>query len=146
MLRPLESLVAAIRADTGVGRTVLVPVPTTLQRARDRGYNQAARLAADLALGSGRVQRDLLVRTHGDRTSQTGLDPAHRRANVEGAFSVTPGAGPMARGTICILVDDVLTTGATAQSAARVLIEAGAEAVGLVTYARALPEGAGIGR
>ena len=123
-----------------------MPVPTTPERERERGYNQAARLADLLAARSGWIQRNLLVRTKGDRTSQTRLDPAHRRANVDGVFSAEVQAEAMCRGRVCILVDDVLTTGATAESAARVLTDAGALRVGLVSYARALPEGARIGR
>lgn len=117
----------------------IVPVPTTARRERDRGYNQAAVLADALSRACRMPRRDLLVRSRGG-DSQTSLDPARRQANVEGSFSLAPGEGGVCRGADLLLVDDVLTTGATATSAARTLRRAGATRVGLVTYARALPE------
>jgi ComF family protein len=111
---------------------VLVSVPTTRRRLRERGYNQAQLLADELAQASSRVTRPLLRRITGNRT-QTALQPAARAANVAGAFEV---AG-FAAGAHVILVDDVLTTGATAVECARVLAAAGACCVRLTTFARA---------
>jgi len=116
---------------------IVVPVPTTRKRRRARGYNQAALIARAFARHTGRRMAELLVRNPG-RGSQTTLQPAARRANVAGAFHATHGGEQSIRGAHVILVDDVLTTGATAVECSRVLVEAGARCVSLVTFARAL--------
>lgn len=116
---------------------IVVPVPTTRQRARARGYNQAALIAHGFAQHTGRCVLPLLLRdTAGG--SQTTLQPAARRANVAGAFHAAHDAESRVRDAHVILVDDVLTTGATAVECSRVLVEAGARCVSLVTFARAL--------
>lgn len=119
---------------------VVVPVPTSAARLRERGYNQAALLAAAFARQTGRaLDPELLVRFRGSST-QTSLHPSERRANVAGAFTVCPGGGARARGRHLLLVDDVWTTGATAVACAAALVAAGARTVSVVTFARALPE------
>jgi ComF family protein len=117
---------------------LVVPVPTTPGRLRVRGYNQARLLAEEVAHRSGMTLVDALERRDGGR-SQVALHPDERRANVEGAFSVRPEARSLIRNASLILVDDVLTTGATASAAARSLGEGGAAAIRLLTFARALP-------
>lgn len=115
---------------------VIVPVPTTAERLRSRGYNQAELLARRVARVC-RLRLEVgLVRT-GARASQTALTPHERRENVRGAFRPAPGAHRI-RGARVVLVDDVLTTGATASEAASTLVEMGAASVTLATYARAL--------
>jgi len=113
------------------------PVPTTSARVRQRGYNQAGLLAAALARATGRACTDTLARTRASG-SQTALQPAARRANVAGAFAVTAGGAERVSGAHIILVDDVLTTGATAAECARALESAGVCCIRLVTFARAL--------
>src|SRR5690606_18920617 len=107
-------------------------VPTTERRRRERGYNQAEALAAAYARTTGRTSLQLLRRTSGSRT-QTTLQPAARRANVAGAFAAVVDAS----GMHVILVDDVLTTGATAAECAGTLAAAGACCIRLITFARA---------
>jgi len=118
---------------------ILVPVPLSARRLRSRGYNQAALLAAALARRwSLPVREDLLTRPL-QRGSQTALTPQERMANVRAAFAAGRG-GP--RGTEqpqLVLVDDVLTTGATVCAAAAALGTAGWRWLGAVTFARALP-------
>jgi len=115
----------------------LVPVPTTPSRERERGYNQAGVLARALSELTGRPVLDALVRREGGGT-QVSLHPAERRANVLEAFTLEAGSGAELAGREVVLVDDVLTTGATATAAAEVLAEGGAARVGVVTFARAL--------
>jgi ComF family protein len=114
------------------GPVVLAAVPTTARRLRHRGYNQARLLADALGCSTGHPVADLLARVSGERT-QTTLQPAARAANVAGAFQA---ARPV-DGAHVVLVDDVLTTGATAAECARALAAAGACCTGLVTFARA---------
>ncbi len=132
--RVAEPLALAMRGLVTDRDAVLVPVPLSPRRARKRGYNQAERLARALGGITGvRVQPETLIRTRHTST-QTALSPEERRANIAGAFSARPLGGRRA-----ILVDDVLTTGATLCEAARALAEAGAGSVEAITFARAKP-------
>jgi ComF family protein len=118
---------------------LVVPVPVSAVRLRERGYNQAALIAAELALVTRRVNvPDLLVRIR-TTESQTALHPDERRANVSGAFSIrTDGADRLANRHV-LLIDDVWTTGATALACSETLLNAGARAVSILTFARAVP-------
>lgn len=118
---------------------LIVPIPTTPGRLRDRGFNPAQRLAQALA---DRVQLPLhqaLCRPR-EAPRQVGLPPDQRSANVREAFSPAPGFSPSLRDKKVILVDDVLTTGATAIEAARTLGSMGVSSVLILTFARALPQ------
>jgi ComF family protein len=133
LARPLAALVLAQWGDrlaAGVGG--LVPVPLTSAREQERGYNQAALLAeavaAQLAV---RVRPRWLARVRAT-LPQSDLGAAERRANVRGAFA----ADRAAAGHHVVVVDDVLTTGATAAECARALRVAGAAQVGVLTVAR----------
>jgi ComF family protein len=116
------------------GAAVLVPVPLHPRRRRARGFNQSELLARELGRRSGiAVAAAALVRRQ-DTPPQTGLSAAARRANVRGAFAVRHRS--QVSGRAVVLVDDVLTTGATAAACAQVLRAAGAREVRLLTAAR----------
>jgi len=112
----------------------IVPVPLHPARLAERGFNQAELLAAPCAQRWARpLLTRALVRTRATRP-QTDLDAAGRRQNVAGAFAVARPAE--VAGRRLLLVDDVLTTGATAWAAARALRHSGAAAVGVLVLAR----------
>lgn len=139
LAEPLGALMARLELPRDVAEEarIVVPVPTTATRLRERGYNQAERLAAAYANLTGRPLRPLLTRA-GAASTQTVLQPAARGANVAGAFRVAEGGARQVDGEHILLVDDVLTTGATATECARTLVDAGARCVSLITFARAL--------
>ncbi len=122
------------------GADLLVPVPLHWTRLFLRRYNQAALLAqAVRAAGGPDVAADWLVRRR--RTpSQGHLGPAARERNVRGAFMMR--ARRSVAGKRVVIVDDVMTTGATVEECARVLKRAGAVSIGVLTLARALRTGA----
>ncbi|MBX6330654.1 MAG: ComF family protein [Gemmatimonadaceae bacterium] len=118
-------------------RAALVPVPLAPVRERERGYNQSALLAH--ALGARwhlPVWPRCLERTRAT-VSQTRLTPDQRRHNVSGAFRAAPGTAPRLRGAHIVLVDDVITTGATLVACATTLFDAGARIISIVTFGRA---------
>ncbi len=121
------------------GVDLLVPVPLHWTRLFARRYNQAGLLAHAIhAAGGPPVAPDWLVRRR--RTpSQGRLGPSARARNVQGAFALRPGRE--VKGKRLVIVDDVLTTGATVEECARVLRRAGAAFVGVLTLARALRAG-----
>lgn len=113
---------------------VLVPVPLHWRRLWRRGFNQSALLAQEIARQTGaRLAIDALQRVRPTATSQ-GLGRAARARNVRGAFKIRD-RNPIS-GSNVVLVDDVLTTGATAEACARLLRRAGAARVDVLTFAR----------
>lgn len=134
----MAASMAALDLPRVEGRRVVVPVPTTARRVAERGYSQAELIARGLAARAGLPLRAALERRSA-RRSQTALTPEERRENVRGAFRAVAGAERTLTGAHVLLVDDVLTTGATAGEAASALAAAGAASVVLVAFARALP-------
>ena len=114
----------------------VVPVPLHPLRLMSRRFNQAAEIARPLAASSGLAfLPDALVRqTH--TTSQGGKSLRGRRLNVKKAFAVTEAGRRQIKGRRILLIDDVLTTGATAEACARALLDGGARAVDLAVIAR----------
>jgi ComF family protein len=128
---PMARAGAALLADP---KAILAPVPLHRWRLFGRTYNQAALLAQAIAALAGRtVAVDLLERVRAT-PSQQGLDRAERARNMRKAFRVRR---PLAGETI-VLVDDVLTTGATAAACTQALKKAGAGPVHVLTAARVL--------
>lgn len=115
---------------------VIVPVPLHSLKKREREFNQAERLAHCLGRATGiPVNARLLERVEYTRT-QTRLDRPERAANVRRAFAMRPGA--TLRGGRVLVVDDVMTTGATTSACAKILRAAGADEVVVMTVARGL--------
>jgi ComF family protein len=117
----------------------LVPIPTSPRRIRQRGYNQAEVLARALAERSGRSCWNVLGRRGGEGT-QVALHLEERRANVQDAFYLLSEALGRVSARPVVLVDDVLTTGATARAGVQALQEAGATGVWVAVFARTLPD------
>jgi ComF family protein len=139
--RLLATAVEPISEDVPQGMLV-VPVPLHGKRMKQRGFNQARRLASEaisvLARRHPLWKLELSARTlvrQRSTQSQAGLSPHKRRQNLRGAFFVSDVAG--VQGRHILLVDDIFTTGATARACSRMLMEAGAASVYVATLARA---------
>ncbi len=117
---------------------LLVPVPLHPSRLWRRRFNQAAMLTKSLGRAVG-VQSDPFMLTRTKRTkSQVGLTAKRRARNVAGAFSVDESRAELIGGRVVVLLDDVITTGATANACARVLRRAGARSVDVLALARSV--------
>lgn len=134
LARPLGERLATLLEKAGPV-DLIVPVPLDRRRRRSRGFNQAELLAAELSrLTRIRLDARVLRRRRATET-QTGLTHRQRRDNVQGAFEVR--RLQAVAGKSIALVDDVITTGATAGACARVLKRAGAAQVVVLALARA---------
>jgi len=133
LARPLADLVLEqCGADLAADVDALVPVPLGQARERERGFNQARLIAERLAASLDRhVKSGWLTRVR-PTASQSDLGAEERRANVRGAFVASADVA----GRHVVVVDDVLTTGATAAECCRALRQAGARAVGVLSVAR----------
>jgi ComF family protein len=145
---PLGEAIARRWARASAGGDVLVPVPVHVERARRRGYDQAELIARVAARVLGLPSAPILERVR-STIAQFDLDRATRATNVQGAFQLRPppaalaSQGPVAlrsttslAGRWIVLVDDVVTTGATLSACAESLLAAGAIGVSAITVAR----------
>lgn len=120
---------------------LIVPVPLHRARLWSRRFNQAAALAAVIARQS-RLPAAPTALARVKRTrQQVGLTRAQRAQNLQGAFRVPEAMRPQIEGRRILLVDDVLTTGSTANAAARALLRAGAREIDVLTFARVVTDG-----
>ncbi len=112
---------------------LVVPIPLSQPRLRWRGFNQAQLLAQ--ALSPRKTHSELLLRIR-DTATQSNLPRAQRLRNVAGAFAMQPLLAPAVRGMRVLLVDDVMTSGASLHAAAQTLLQAGVAQVGALVVAR----------
>ncbi|WP_371815532.1 ComF family protein [Erythrobacter sp. JK5] len=136
LARLLGRLMASRLPDGGAEPPVLVPVPLHRWRLLGRGFNQSVLLAGELERhGKGKVLVDALVRKK--RTpSLGGLGRAQRESVLRGAIDVKTGRRERVAGKDVILVDDVLTSGATSDACVAALLDAGAASVRIACFAR----------
>jgi ComF family protein len=143
--RPLGRMLAQAIAQLAAqapAEMLVIPVPLHRSRLAQRGFNQSRSLAAEALRFLRRshpqwrltMAPSTLMRLRATE-SQAGLTPRNRRQNVRGAFSVSDPLQVTAKHVL--LVDDILTTGATARAASQVLLRAGAASVWVATLARA---------
>lgn len=119
---------------------LLIPIPVSPRRLEERGYNQAWELCRALRRRTGlQALPDALIRL-GDAPDQHRLPPAQRLTNLLGVFAVNPLRAERLSGKNVLLVDDVRTTGATLDQAARALRQVGCATVDALVLARALAD------
>lgn len=114
----------------------IVPLPLHSRKYRRRGYNQAERLARSLSEKTGLPMDPKLLWRSKDTATQTKKSALERRKNMEDAFDVPASAATRAYGKCLLLVDDVMTTGATFEDASRALRAAGAARILCLSVAR----------
>jgi ComF family protein len=122
--------------DLFAGADALVPVPLHWRRLWARRFNQSAALAEAISRESGIAVAHAPLRRVKATAQQVGLSRAERATNVQGAFRVAPSAKGEVTGRRLILIDDVLTSGATSDACARALLRAGAAQVDVLVFAR----------
>ena len=115
-------------------RFLVVPLPTASRRARQRGYDQAVELAKAISRKSGMSYKNLLARQ--GQTRQLGANRAQRQLQLARAWRIR--APDLVRDANILLIDDVLTTGATIESAAAILVRAGAKNICAATFSQKL--------
>jgi ComF family protein len=117
------------------GADVIVPVPLARLRLLSRRFNQAAILGHEVSRLTGIPAAPLALGRRRRTPPQVGLTRDQRRQNVAGAFVVAPGRTARLAGAKVVLIDDVITTGATAEACARALKQAGAVRVDVLALA-----------
>ena len=128
LARPISQILGQSLQEHPFAADFVIPVPLHRTRERNRGYNQARLIARGLPLR----MDNAIVRRRKNTLSQTGLSRSQRSDNLAGAFEVVSNI----TGKAVLLIDDVMTTGATMNEMAKVLKKAGARRVEVLTFAR----------
>lgn len=138
--RSLGTMLARAGRELAQDCDLIVPVPLHGTRLWWRRFNQSMELARPLAAASGKPLDGALLRRVKRTSQQVGLTRHQRGLNLQGAFRVAPEDRPKVKDRRILLVDDVITTGATANAASRALLRAGASAVDVVAFALVVKE------
>ena len=141
LARALATMMVRSGAELLAEAQVIVPVPLHRWRLWWRRFNQAMALASVVSKASGVPCDPFLLARVKPTKPQVGLSKAQRGENLQGAFRVPAEARPRLEGKRVLLVDDVLTTGATANAASRALLRGGARAVDVLAFARVAEAG-----
>ena len=120
---------------------LLIPIPLSRARLWRRGFNQAAVLAKALHRRTGVPHDPMLLERRRDTPSQVGLTREQRKDNMRGAFAIAEGRSGEVKGRHVLLIDDVITTGATVEAAARVLKRAGAARIDVLSLSLVTDDG-----
>ncbi|MFZ0558661.1 MAG: ComF family protein [Methylovirgula sp.] len=136
LARPLGLWMARAGQEILAEADLLVPVPLHRRRLIWRRFNQANALALSVARACGKKVDPFVLTRVKPTAPQVGLSRAQRATNVQGAFAVPEEARLSVEGRAVVLVDDVTTTGATLNAAARALLRAGAQRVDVLVFAR----------
>ena len=141
LARKFASLIIQHKRGFVEQHTVIVPVPLTLQRLSERGFNQASLVAGRIAGPSGILLLDHCLKRRGSSKPQSRFSMvSERQANLKDRFSVRERYRDAVRGQAVLVFDDVFTTGATSSACAEALKRAGAQSIDLLTIARAVKE------
>lgn len=141
LARPLGSWMARAGAELLAEAEVVVPVPLHRRRLWTRRFNQAAALATHVGRAAGLECDPFLLERVKATATQVGMTRAQRMDNVQGAFRIPERSAARVHGRQILLVDDVLTTGATLNAAARTLLRGGAKGVDVLVFARVVADG-----
>ncbi len=145
----LGPLLAGWLARAGAGMvsasSILAPVPLHRRRLFARRFNQSADLGQRLARATGARFAPLFFERLRPTPSQKGMSADQRRRNLAGAIGVRPASAPAAAGAHVVIIDDVMTTGATLNACARAAKKAGAARVDALVLARAMKDGLVLG-
>jgi ComF family protein len=136
LAKPLGLWMARAGRDLLLGADILVPVPLHRGRLAWRQFNQANALAKAISRVCGVKTEEFALQRVKPTAPQVGLTRSQRAMNVQGAFKVPETARIAVEGRAIVLVDDVLTSGATINAAARALLRAGAKSVDVLVFAR----------
>lgn len=141
LARPMGRWMARAGAELLAEADVMVAVPLHRRRLWIRGFNQAVALADEVSRLSGVAHRPFGLERVKSTPSQVGMSRSQRLTNMQGAFRVPQAEIPAIARKSVLLVDDVLTTGATLDAAARSLLRAGAHRVDVLVFARVVTPG-----
>lgn len=136
LARPFGRLLAASLPED-IDADAIVPVPSHPKRVRERGFDQTVCLSDEVARATGISCNHRAVRRGRNTAHQARLGLEGRLENLKGAFAPASNARDLVEGRRVLLIDDVMTSGATAHSCAEVLLEAGAKSVVVAVIARA---------